>query len=400
MKGLPVPILLQVSLVHLVSHVHIMTVPSLLPLLPGAINVGFVELGFAVSLFNIVSALVQIPMGFATDRFGARRVLLLGLGAGSLAILLFACNPTYPFLIAACVLGGAANGVYHPGDYTILSRAVRSSGMGRAFSIHSFAGFLGSAITPGIVTAIALFSGIRSAFFAPGVLGLAILGLFLASRPSMRERRRPASTQRGERAKGAGGARRGSGVFSFPVAVLAFVFMLLSLSTTSLEKFSVSTFISGYDLDLALANTALTGFLFCSAFGVLSGGFLADKTTRHGFVASGAFALAALLVAVVTLVPVPGVLLVGILSVVGLLMGVIVPSRDMLVRAAAPKGAEGKVFGTVFTGYNIGSAVGPVLFGWLLDSGLPVLVFGSAVAFMLMTVLATSFQEFMLKRAA
>ena len=43
----------------------------------------------------------------------------------------------------------------------------------------------------------------------------------------------------------------------------------------------------------------------------------------------------------------------------------------MLVHAAAPVGAEGCVFGIVSTGFSIGGAGGPVLFGWLLDSGRP-----------------------------
>ena len=70
----------QVSAAHLVSHFHIMAVPGLLPLLPAALGVGFVELGFALAIFNIVSAVVQAPLGFAVDRFGARNVLLAGLG--------------------------------------------------------------------------------------------------------------------------------------------------------------------------------------------------------------------------------------------------------------------------------------------------------------------------------
>ncbi len=59
----------------------------------------------------------------------------------------------------------------------------------------------------------------------------------------------------------------------------------------------------------------------------------------------------------------------------GFLSGLIMPSRDMMVRAAAPPGAAGRVFGIVTTGFNIGGAVGPMLAGWIMDRGAPRWVF-------------------------
>jgi len=79
-------------------------------------------------------------------------------------------------------------------------------------------------------------------------------------------------------------------------------------------------------------------------------------------------------------------LIVLILALAGFLSGVISPSRDMLVRQAAPPGAAGRVFGIVTTGFNIGGAVGPLLFGWIIDQGHPRWIFGASVAFMLATV--------------
>jgi MFS family permease len=70
----------------------------------------------------------------------------------------------------------------------------------------------------------------------------------------------------------------------------------------------------------------------------------------------------------------------------GFLSGMIAPSRDMLVRAAAPPGASGRVFGIVTTGFNIGGTIGPMLGGWIMDHGLPRFVFYVSVVFMLLTV--------------
>lgn len=139
-------LLAQVSAAHLISHLHIMTLPALLPLLPGVMQVGFVELGIAIGVFNIVTAVVQIPLGFMVDRVGAKRMLLAALLLGSLSFGLVAAIPTYTCLLVTMALAGLANGVYHPADYSLLSRGMASERMGKAFSVHTFSGFLGGAL--------------------------------------------------------------------------------------------------------------------------------------------------------------------------------------------------------------------------------------------------------------
>ncbi len=390
MKLPRISLLSQVSSAHLVSHLHIMALPALLPLLPGQMGVGFVELGVALSVFNVVSALVQAPLGFAVDRFGARRMLTFGLLLGSVSFLSLGLLHTYYWLLVAMGLAGFANGIYHPADYSLLSGGIDERKMGRAFSVHTFAGYAGGALAPAILLGVAAWrDDTRLAFAAAGVAGLvaiALLWLPTRERPKVDvSARRPAAARSGRSS--------GTKVFTPVVFALTFLFVMLSLSGGSIQNFSVSALLSGYDVPLAVANGGLTAFMFASAFGVLSGGALADRTAHHGTVAAVALALAALLVALIPLFGIQGYLLVAVLGAAGFLFGIIAPSRDMLVRAAAPVGAEGRVFGIVSTGFNIGGAVGPVLFGWLLDSGRPQGIFWSAVLFMLFTVVISLLQE-------
>jgi len=370
-----------------------MAIPALLPLLPEALGVSYVELGAAISMFNIVSALVQAPLGFAVDRLGPRKVLFLGLAVGSGSYLLLSLVPSFSCLIVAMALAGAANGAYHPADYAILSRSIHDSHMGRAFSMHSFAGFAGSAITPIIMVTLASWYSIPSALAATGLFGIAAFCTLAVSAAEKQALKTPERLLEGREKRASG-----LSVITTQVILLTVFFVLLSLSTTSIERFSVSALIQGYAVELVQANTALTAFLFCSAVGVLSGGFLADRTRRHGYVAASAFGTAAALMVVVTIFRLPPVALVTLFALVGLLTGVIVPSRDMLVRAASPKGSEGRVFGIVTTGFNIGGAVGPVMFGLFLDHYLPSMVFWSTVIFMLLTVILTWIQEKKAKR--
>jgi MFS family permease len=389
MKLPRISLLSQVSCAHLVSHLHIMALPALLPVLPGQMGVGYVELGLALSIFNVVSALVQAPLGFAVDRFGARRMLTFGLLLGSVSFLSLGLLHSYYWLLVAMGLAGFANGIYHPADYSLLSSGIDERKVGRAFSVHTFAGYAGGALAPAVLLGIAAWrDDTRLAFAAAGVAGLlAIVLLWLPTRE------RPTADASTRKAAAARTRRSGTKVFTPVVFALTFLFVLLSLSGGSIQNFSVSALLSGYDVPLAIANGGLTAFMFASAFGVLSGGALADRTVHHGTVAAVALSVAALLVALIPLFGIQGYLLVAVLGVAGFLFGIIAPSRDMLVRAAAPVGAEGRVFGIVSTGFNIGGAVGPVLFGWLLDSGRPQGVFWSAVLFLLFTVAISLLQE-------
>lgn len=389
-------LLSQVSFVHFVSHLHIMALPALLPILPLFFDVGFIELGLALSVFNIVSALVQAPLGFAVDHFGAKRMLVAGLVLGSSSFLAVAFFPSYACLLVAMGLAGLANGVYHPADYSLLSKGIDSGRMGRAFSIHTFSGYLGAAIAPAFLLSVAAISNPNLAFAATAVVGFAAAALLFVPGSGITKivQVRPAAGPNTSPTQ----PRRLS-ILTPMIGVLTLLFVLLSLSTSAIEKFSVAAFVQRGEVTLPWANTALTAFLFASALGVLSGGFLADRTKKHGLVAAVAFGLAAVLTATVAMTSLNELALTIMLGAIGFLTGVITPSRDMLVRAAAPAGSEGKAFGIVSTGFNIGGAVGPVMFGWMLDNGHPNSIFWASVTFMSLTVLLTVLQELHLAKS-
>ena len=388
MMGTQRGLLAQVSAAHLVSHFHIMTIPALLPLLPTAMGVSFVDLGIALAVFNIVTALVQAPLGYAVDRLGARRLLLAGLTLGSVSFALVSIHPTFETLVGAMALAGMANGVYHPSDYSLLSQNIPPDRIGRAFSIHTFAGFLGSALAPLILVGVGTALGSRWALAASSALGLATLAAIGVS-----GWRTPPLQSAPDRSDGKSRRSRPPSVVTLTMLILTAFFLLLNLSTGAIEKFSVSALVQGFDVSLPTANLALTAFLFASAFGVLAGGVLADRTVRHGVVAAVAFMLAAALVVLVILVPLPKPLLILTMGAVGFLTGSIAPSRDMLVRASAPAGSEGRVFGIVSTGFNIGGVIGPVLFGYFLDNGFAGGVLWASVGFMIATSLIVVLQE-------
>jgi MFS family permease len=170
------------------------------------------------------------------------------------------------------------------------------------------------------------------------------------------------------------------------ILLLTIFFMMLSLSNAGISNFGLVALMNGYGVSFSSANFALTAFLGASAVGVLAGGLLADSTKRHGQLAAACFALNAVIVLLMTVSALPSALITAAMAAAGFLGGVIAPSRDMLVRNAAPAGAAGRAFGIVSTGFNIGGIISPLLFGWIMDQNLPRWVFGVSALFMIVTV--------------
>lgn len=374
-----------VSSAHLVSHLHIMVLPVLLHLLKDRIQVGYFELGLAITAFNVVSGLTQAPMGFLVDRIGARTVLIAGLLLGGMAFASLAAFASYAWLIAAAVLAGLANCVYHPADYAILNDAISERRIGRAFSVHTSAGFVGGAIAPPLLLGAAAWGGIGSSFIVAGACAWAVAALVFLVPASPSVRPAPATT-----APAKVGLR---GILTPTVLSLALFFTLLALSGSAMQTFAIAALIAGHGVSSTAATAALTAYLAASAVGVLVGGQLADRTTRHGDVAAAGFGIAALLALTIAVAALPVPVLVAVMGLTGFLFGIVQPARDMLVRKAAPPGAAGRVFGIVSTGFNIGGIVGPVLFGFLMDQGAPRWIFGTAVIFMLATAVLGLMEE-------
>ena len=368
-----------ISAVHLVSHYYWLAFAPMMPALRDLLNVSYTELGLAITVMNAVSAVTQAPTGFIVDRYGPRLLLFIGVLIGSAGFILIGLVPTYPMLIAGAVLIGLGNAVYHPADYSILSAEMPPARMGRAYSIHSFTGYIGFAIAPPLVQAMLWMDGVRLALIATGLIGIVLALPLLPEIPG---------EQRGLTVRRSSPQERTSSKSLVTPAVIALTLMFttLNMSTGMIQTFMMVALEQLIDMPLDLGNRALTVFLSMLVVGIIIGGFIADRLKHQSTLAGLGLFAAALLICVIGAVNlgVTGTMLV--VGAAGLLAGIIVPSRDMLVRQASPPDAVGRVFGIVTTGFNFGGMVAPIVGGMLVDHHAPAWIFYTSAAFMLLTV--------------
>jgi FSR family fosmidomycin resistance protein-like MFS transporter len=380
----------SVSAAHFVSHFYYLVLPPLFAFVRADYDVSYTELGIALTVFNVASATLQTPAGFLIDRVDARMALIAGLMLGAIGYTVAALVDSYWVLIAMFALIGFGNTVYHPADYTLLSHRISPERASHAYSIHSFAGMLGSAAAPVSVLFMHSLFGWRGAFFGAAILGTIVAAVLFMQRET---------TAQASAAKPYSSAASGVTwrfLFTKPILMSILFFMFLATSSFGLQNYSVVALGELYGTAPVTANAGLSAFLVLSAFGVLAGGWIAGRTSQHAIVAVLGLAASGLSIVFLGLAGLPTLLLIFAMSFAGFCYGAVMPSRDMLVRAVTPPGAFGKVFGIVTNGFSIGGIVSPLIFGALMDHGQPRTVFmliGACSLLAIATVMTTPRQR-------
>lgn len=365
-----------VCIAHLMTHFCALVVPPLFFLVREDFGVGYAAMGLAVTLFYVVSGLLQTPAGFLVDRLGGGVVLAGGLALMAAGTLLIGLAPTYPLLLAAFMVAGAGNSVFHPADMAILNARIDPSRLGYAFSMHAVAGNLGWVLAPVFSVAVGTAFGWRAAMISAGAIGL-VMTLLLVLDPALRRAARPAEPRASGKPGRVRAGLRGDLklLLSVPVLTCFSFFALSSVTTVGLQTFSIPAMVGLYDVPVAVAAGTLTAYLAGALVGTLAGGLVASHTRRHDAAAITGILVAMLFVLALASGALPQALLVLAMAVTGFFVGSVNPSRDIIVRDVTPAHSRGKVYGFVYSGIDLGSSVGPALVGWLLDTGRPQLVF-------------------------
>jgi len=374
-----------IGVAHGSSHFFHMLLPPLFPAFIQAFGLSYSELGLLVTTFFVISGAGQALSGFIVDRIGARPVLFAALASFFLASVAAGLAQGFGGLLLAAALAGLGNAPFHPADFTILNKRVSQPRLGHAFSVHGISGNLGWAFAPVFSIGIAEASGNwRFAYVGTALVALAVMALLFWQRAAIDDRH--GSWGHAKPAAGAP-AEHPMAFLKLPSVWLCFSFFFWSTAALSaIQSFASPALHQIYGLPLAQTAYVVTGYMLAGAAGMVCGGFLVARVERLERTIGWAMALAAALLLLTATGWLPGGPAAIVAALAGFGTGLAGPSRDMLIKRASPPGATGRVYGTVYSGLDIGFALAAPVFGAILDHGMPRGVFAGSAAALLMGI--------------
>ena len=373
---------LLISNGHFLSHFYVLTLPTMFLTWRDAFQVSFAQLGMTLAMMSAMTAILQTPVGFLVDKYGARLFLVGGTLLMSLSIAGMSLATEFWQIQLLAVMSGIGNSVVHPADYAILSGSIDKDRMGRSFAMHTFSGNLGFATGAPATAFLIATIGWRGALATVGLLGVPVVISILLQSAILKDQVRAIP-------KAGAAILSGRELLLNRTMILFFMFFLFgAMAGGAMQAWLVTILHTVKGIELTLAATALTAYMVGSTLGVLVGGWYADRYRDHilPFV-TGLVCLSATMMIAIDWVDMPGLAIVPVTFVAGLSLGASRTPRDVLLKDAAPPGQIGKVFGFVSSGLPLGSALTPIPFGFLIDKGYPQMVLMLAAGILFLSLL-------------
>jgi MFS family permease len=381
------------SLAHGSSHFFHLILPPLFPWLKAEFALSYAELGLLMSVFFVVSCIVQAASGFLVDRIGARPVLFVGVGLLALSAIVLSQSNGYALLILGAVIAGCGNGVFHPVDYTLINHKVSVPRLPYAYSAHGVTGYLGWAVAPVFMAGIAALADWRIALLCAAVLETLILLVLWFNRGDLiddAQHRRANAIKAAEQANPGRAPQSAFAFLKLTSVWLCWLFFFFSMiAMAGIQSFAPSALNQLYAIPVTTGNFSITLMALGSAAGMIVGGIMAAKLKMPDRIVGTCLFACAVIGLLIGAEFVTAALVPGLFFMIGCGLGIAAPSRDMMIRSATPQGVSGSVYGIVYSGIDLGAAVGPLLFGILLDAGKPNSLF-LGVAFLQLLLILTA----------
>jgi MFS transporter, FSR family, fosmidomycin resistance protein len=389
-----------IGLAHGTSHFFHLLLPPLFPFFIHDFGLNYSELGLLVTMFFLISGTGQAAAGFLVDRIGARPVLFAAMGCFALAGLATALAPGYGGLMLAAALAGLGNAPFHPADFTILNKRVSAPRLGHAFAVHGISGNLGWAMAPVFLTAVSAATGSwRWAAAGASVVALVVMAVLWFKRALIDDRagswaHETAANSTAKPGAPLAAAEHPMAFLKLPSVWMCFSFFFWSTCALSaIQSFASPALQQLFGLPLSATAFVVTGYMLFGAAGMVVGGFLVARVEALETIIGSCLLAAAALLCLVASGWLPGQWAAILTAVAGFGTGLAGPSRDMLIKRAAPPGATGRVYGTVYSGLDLGFAMAAPIFGSMLDHGQPAGIFYGAALTLALGVVSAVFVQ-------
>ncbi|MBN8481972.1 MAG: MFS transporter [Xanthomonadales bacterium] len=274
--SIALPVLVALSLCHLLNDLIQSLLPAIYPLLKERFALDFGQIGLITLTWQFTASLLQPLVGLYTDRQPKPYSLAFGMGSTLLGLVLLSQAANFATLLVAAALIGTGSSVFHP-ESSRIARLASGGRHGFAQSLFQVGGNIGSAIGPLLAAFIVMPRGQGSvAWFAiaalVGIVLLARIGRWYgAELAHARKRAAPAST--------ALVLPRATVVRA--LAVLGLLVFSKYFYLASLSSYYTFYLMEKFALDARSAQLHLFAFLAAVAAGTIVGGPVGDRIGRR-----------------------------------------------------------------------------------------------------------------------
>ena len=278
-------VLSLIWLAWLLSFLDRMVMSVSLPFIGRDLNLDTTQQGLIISAFFVGYAAFQIPGGFLADRFGARKIMAIGIAWWSVFTSLTGMVFTLPLMLAVRFLFGIGEGCFPSASWKMISTYFPSKERGRATAIQSTVNTLGPALAVIVAASIIGAFGWHMVFIVLGIPGLLIAaGIYFFTRDNPKDH--PSITQQDLDELAADGTLTDKPVEAVPFKDVLKMPVLWQMAAIwflfDITFWGFSTWLPSYLITVREFSLAKTGvmaaipFLF-GAGGTLLGGYVSDK---------------------------------------------------------------------------------------------------------------------------
>ena len=360
MRGVVPGIVLLFVVAHFSHHLLTALPVPLLPFIRNEFSLDYTRAALVVSAFAVPYGFSQLPAGWLGDRFGPRRLLLVGISGVALAGLLVGISTQYALLLAGLALMGALGGGYHPSAPQLISSVVEPSRRGRALGFHMIGGSATYFLAPLLPAGLAASFGWRMPFISlamPAFLLGIVFYVLLGRHQKATAAQEVASPEPSESDEadvnwmrlGAFIALSGF-VAAAALAVLAFVPLYL---------------VDVFDYSEARSAVAVSLFYSTGLWAAVVGGYASDRLGNIPVVVSLAI-LSGPAMVLMGLAP-SAVAVMGVVLVLGVALYARAPASESFVLAESPPRRRSTVLGVYYFGAMEGNGVLAPVVGYLID---------------------------------
>ena len=350
------PILVAISLSHMINDVMQSMLAAIYPLLQVEFSLSYAQIGIMTFAFQVTASLLQPVIGIVTDRHPQPRSLPLGMASTFCGVLLLAFAHHYGMLLVGAMMIGMGSAVFHP-ESSRVARLASGGRFGTAQSLFQLGGNFGQSLGPLLAAFIVVPLGRPAvAWFAvAAALGIALLWHV----GGWAEGRRRASAGQMDRT-----LRLPRGLVFRSIAVLAILVFTKNIYSAAMTSYFTFYNIEKFGLSAQGAQIMLFLFLGGMAAGVMLGGIVGD---RIGPLRVIWFSILGVLPFTLML-PHVGLVATGVLAVViGLILASAFPAIVVYAQELVP-GRTGMIAG-LFFGFSFGmGGIAAAALGVLADA--------------------------------